>query len=73
MWGYALLLISASCVRANNPNAPEQSQAIRELQRVFVSGDCDRYKASILSKGSIDGLLIMFKVKLAEVIGKAKI
>jgi hypothetical protein len=33
--------------QANNPNAPEQSQAIGELQRVSVSGDWNRYAAKL--------------------------
>jgi hypothetical protein len=32
--------------QANNPNAPEQSQAIGGLQRVSVFGDWGRYAAS---------------------------
>jgi hypothetical protein len=30
--------------QANNPNAPEQSQAIGGLQRVSASGDRNRYQ-----------------------------
>jgi hypothetical protein len=38
--------------QANNPNAPEQSQVVDELQRLSVSGDWGRYPAQAVGWGS---------------------
>jgi hypothetical protein len=38
---------------ANNPNAPEQSQAIGELQRLSVSGDWERSTRDSKSFGGV--------------------
>jgi len=32
----------------NNPNAPEQSQVIGEVQRLSMSGDWERYAAGLV-------------------------
>jgi hypothetical protein len=44
--------------QANNPNAPEQSQAIGGLQRVSVSSDWGRYAASNLGGGTAESLSV---------------
>ncbi|MBD2463055.1 hypothetical protein H6G89_18620 [Oscillatoria sp. FACHB-1407] len=43
------------------------------VAKVLATADQNHYTASILSESGIESLFIMFKVKLAEIIGKATI